>query len=371
MDPISLGASALAAIAAAFAIRRHLSSLSIIPEELQSLSDECSRLEVTIRVIDAIERELKYKGLASSSKLDHSAIVPILNVAWVDAQRRLSDLQTFIKHMSEKAQENDKGDRWQWIRKKNNIDRLRTELRSIRYDLTGRCSNASPELFDLDPFMVQQTGKDAIESTPQQEAKFSLHCAKIQDRKRAKLQDSIASHEIRSQLYEGYQQAEWISAYRQRPRVQAIQAPNDPESETYLKAQDPSLSSPRLLHFSGFGQRLPPSLASTPWLRRTGSSIRTCYVLVGLGMISIAGSLAFALWRSINNSDIQGGFSVAQYVLAVGALIIGCVLVIHSRNCTCWSSSSSTGGNGTPSEDRPVELQQPGQSESLARPPAE
>ena len=360
MELISLGAFA---IVTAYGIRRNLSSLSILPEELQSLSDECSRLEVVIGAIDAIEIELEYEGLASSSKLDHSAIVPVLDVAWVDTQRRLSDLQSFIKYMSKKAQENDKGDHWQWIRKKNNIDRLRAELRSIRYDLTVRCSNASPDFFDLDLFMVQHTGKDAIESTPKQKAKFSLHCAK--------LQDCIASHEIRSQLYEGYQQSEWISAYRQRPRVQAIQAPNYPESETCLKAQDPSLSSPRLLPLACFEQPLPPSLASTPWLRRTGSSIRTCYILVGLGMISIAGSLALALWRSINNSDIQGGFSIAQYVLAVGALIMGCVLVLHSRNCACWSSPSSTGGNGTPSEDRLVELQQLGQSESLARHTAE
>ena len=365
-----LGASALA-IASAYAIRRNLKSLHIIPEELQSLLVECSRLEVAIEDIDAIQTALKYEGLASNSRLDHSAIVPILNIAWVDAQKRLGDLHSFIEYMSKKAQENDKGDHWQWIRKKNNIDRLRAELRSIRYDLTVRCSNATPELFDLDLSMVQYTGKDANESKPQQKAKLILHCAKIQDRKCAKLQDCIVSDAIGSQLYEGYQQAEWISAYRQRPRVQAIQASNHSESETCLKAQDSSLSSTRLLQLSCFGQRLPPSLASTPWLRRTGSSIRTCYVLVALGMVSIAGSLALALWRSINNSDIQGGFSIAQYVLAVAALIIGCVLVLHSRNCTCWSSSPSTGGNGTSSEDRPVELQQLGQSESLARHTAE
>ncbi len=349
MEALSLGACGLAA-AAAYAIHQNLKCLSIIPREFRSLSDECSKLERTIRGIELIGEELEHQWLASNSRLDTSAIVPIVEGALADSHTRLSDLQSFINYMLEKAQKSNEGDHWQWIRKKNNIDRLRAELRSIRYDLTVHCNTASPEYFNNELFMVQHTGEEAIQSTLQRGATFSLNCANNDDR--------LASHEIWSQLYQEYQQAEWMSAYRQRPRVQAIQAPNRSESETCPIAQDPSSSSPGLLHCSCTGRRLLGSLAITLWLRRMCSSIRTCYVLVALGIFSIAGSLALALWRTINHSDIQGGFSLAQYILAVGAFIIGCVLVLHSRTCSCWSSSSSTGGNGLPPEGRPIELQQ-------------
>ena len=301
MDPISIvsiGVSTLGAIAAAYAIHQNLESLSILPEELRSLSDECSRLEETLRAIRTIQLELVQQGRASSSKVDRSAIVPIVNGALADAQKRLSDLQSFINYMSKKVQENDKGDHWQWIKKKNSIDKLQANLQSIRYDLTVRCSNASPEYFDKELFRVQQKGKETF------------------------------------------------------------QAPNQSEPEPWPRAWESSSFWPELLHCSCIGRRLPSSIAIKRWFRRTCSRIRTCYLLVALGMISIAGSLALALWRTINNGDIQGGFSIAQYVLAVGALIIGCVLVLHSRTCSCWSSSSSKGGNGTLLDGHPIELPQ-------------
>ena len=299
MEIIAAAASTLGAISAAYAIHQTLKSLTILPEELRSLSDECTRLEETLRAIDIIQLELVQQEGASSSNVDCWAIVPIVGSASADAQERLSDLQSFINYMSKKVQENDKGDHWQWIMEKNNIDKLRANLQSIRYDLTVRCSNASPEYFDKELF-------------------------------------------------------------RQRPQVQAIQAPIHSESESCPIARESSSFWPELLHCSWIGRRLPSSLAIPLWLGRTCNSIRTCYILVTLGIFSIAGSLALALWRTINNSDIQGGFSIAQYVLAVGALIIGCVLVIHSRNCSCWSSSLCTGGNGPAPEDIPIELQQPG-----------
>lgn len=354
--PVSFCTSVASGIAAAYAIHQNLKCLSIIPRELRSLSDECSRLEKTLKGIYAIRKELEHLGLVSKSRLDPPVLVRNLHRALVDAHTRLSDLQSFIKYMSEKAQENTKGDHWHWIRKKNNIDRLRAELRSIRYDLTVCCSNASPEQFYKDIFMEQHTGKEAIQFRPQLGATFSLHCAKTDDR--------FASHEVWSQLYQEYQHAEWMSAYRQRPQVQEIQIPDHSEFTiepgTCPTTQEPSSTWHGLLYCSCIRRRLPSSLASTLRLGRICSSIRTCYVLVALGIFSIAGSLALALWRTINHNDIQGGFSSAQYILAVGALIIGCVLVLHSRVCSCWYSTSSTDGNGTLSQGRLIELQQPG-----------
>ena len=341
---MSFGISVACGVVAAYAIRQNLKSLSKITGELTCLSDECSRLEKTLEAIAALQTNLDPDFWHSKWEEGSGSI---LNDGLVDAQKRLHDLQDFIDHMSKKAQEGNKGDHWQWIRKKNNIDRLRAELRSIRHDLTVCCSNANHLS------MIKYTGKDAIQFTQQVGATSSLHSTKTDDR--------CASPEIWNKLYQEYQHAEWMSAYSQRPQVQASQAPDNPESERCSVVQKPSSSWPRLV---------PSSLATTLLLGRICSSIRTCYILVALGMFSIAGSLALALWRTINNSDIQGGFSIAQYVLAVGALIIGCVLVLHSKTCSCWSSPSSTSGDGTPPEGRLIELQQSGYSKSSTCPTA-
>ena len=358
IDPFSFGASAVYGAAAAYTIHQNRRHLSIITEELQRLLNECSRLETHLTIIACIEQEQHHQGLASSSRLDRSAIVPI-DDALRDAGAKLNKIRCFISCISGRAQRSNRGDHWEWIRKRDNIDRLRAELRSIREDLVVRCRNASPRNSNDEPFVTKidqresEVFEQAIQPTQQQSAPFNFHRAKIEDR--------LASHEIWSQLYQEYQQAELMSPYRQRPQVQAIQAPNHSESETCPIVQDPSSVWLGVLPCSCIGRRLPSFLAITLELVSICSSIRTCYILVALGMISIAGSLALALWRTINNSDIQGGFSIAQYFLAVGALIIGCVLVIHSRTCSCWSSSSCTGGNGTLLlEGYQIELQQPG-----------
>lgn len=70
--------------------------------------------------------------------------------------------------------------------------------------------------------------------------------------------------------------------------------------------------------------------------RRFLKSIKTCHSLIFLGFLTILGSLIPALWRSVAHNDIQGGFSLAQYILGVGVFIIGCMVAIHSRTCTCW-----------------------------------
>ena len=73
--------------------------------------------------------------------------------------------------------------------------------------------------------------------------------------------------------------------------------------------------------------------------RKTWRNIRTCYILIFLGLLTIIGSLLPALWRSIYSNDVSGGFNLAQYTLGVGVFVIGCVVAIHSKKCTCWSSS--------------------------------
>jgi len=69
---------------------------------------------------------------------------------------------------------------------------------------------------------------------------------------------------------------------------------------------------------------------------------KPCHILILLGFLTIIGSLVPALWRSVDQNDISGGFAMAQYTLGVGAFTVGCIVAIHSRTCTCWSPSGST-----------------------------
>ena len=83
--------------------------------------------------------------------------------------------------------------------------------------------------------------------------------------------------------------------------------------------------------------RAPRSTSS----RNRWIGIRPCYLLIGLGILVIAGSLAPALWRSADQGDLSGGFALGQYILGIGVLIIGSMVVIHTtgtRGCTCWLS---------------------------------
>lgn len=73
------------------------------------------------------------------------------------------------------------------------------------------------------------------------------------------------------------------------------------------------------------------SLAPT-WLKK----IRLCYILIILGLVTVIGSLAPALWQSSSNHDLSGGFALAQYVLGVGIFVVGSITAIHSKTCTCW-----------------------------------
>jgi hypothetical protein len=66
------------------------------------------------------------------------------------------------------------------------------------------------------------------------------------------------------------------------------------------------------------------------------SCIRPCHVLIAMGFFTIVGSLAPAIWRSTNQNDISGGFSLGQYILGAGVFVIGSIVVIHSKTCVCW-----------------------------------
>ena len=77
--------------------------------------------------------------------------------------------------------------------------------------------------------------------------------------------------------------------------------------------------------------------------RRFLKLVRTCHTLIFLGVLTIIGSLGAALWRSVAYDDIQGGFSLAQYILGVGVFVIGCIVAIHAGHVLAGSSNTIVG----------------------------
>ena len=103
-----------------------------------------------------------------------------------------------------------------------------------------------------------------------------------------------------------------------------------------LTPQHPGLPSSEFPRwpYSGQDKGLQRSLTSKS--RGFSTPFKTCYILIFLGVFTVLGSLIPALWRSIAHNDIQGGFSLAQYILGVGVFVIGCMVAIHSKTCSCW-----------------------------------
>ena len=64
--------------------------------------------------------------------------------------------------------------------------------------------------------------------------------------------------------------------------------------------------------------------------------VKPCHLIILCGLLTIGGSVAPGVWRSAYRQDISGGFALAQYILGVGVFIVGSMIVIHSRTCTCW-----------------------------------
>ncbi|KAF6236463.1 hypothetical protein HO173_005244 [Letharia columbiana] len=120
MDPVSA--------VAGFAATAHLCFTFIeafrdLPNEVSCLETEISELE---RAIHLVQASLFNASMLPSSRED---------VTRRPLMKDLSRVDRFLQHNLPKAGEHIGGDHWQWIRKKGNIERLRRQLTSIKYDI--------------------------------------------------------------------------------------------------------------------------------------------------------------------------------------------------------------------------------------------
>ena len=259
---------------------------------------------------------------------------------------------------------------WLWIRHKNRLARMKNEVKALKHELIARISSANllPDL--LLGIESQRLGSQYCLPEGGLEVQYQvlrhivnaevLLCAErisASDQTRPprllaeneatfvasiqRAEEAAALPTIWNTLYEGARRAYLTSKARLGSPTRSRQPVQ--QQIAYVETVDPGdmidtgsgypnngLAFPSYIQKSCF--RRPPC-----WIKI--QQIRPCYLLIFLAILTIVGSLVPALWRSTKRDDIQGGFSLAQYILGVGVFIIGCAVAIHSRSCSCWMST--------------------------------
>ncbi|KAI0438893.1 hypothetical protein F4803DRAFT_533357 [Xylaria telfairii] len=63
---------------------------------------------------------------------------------------------------------------------------------------------------------------------------------------------------------------------------------------------------------------------------------RVCYYLIATVVFGVLASFGLALWWAQSQGDVSAGFTIGGYVIAVDALIVAVVSVVHKPGCRCW-----------------------------------
>ncbi|KAI0433235.1 hypothetical protein F5Y09DRAFT_299413 [Xylaria sp. FL1042] len=65
---------------------------------------------------------------------------------------------------------------------------------------------------------------------------------------------------------------------------------------------------------------------------------RVCYYLIATAVLGVVMSFTIAVWWALSQGDAAAGFTIGGYVIAVDALIVGIVGVVHKPGCRCWKA---------------------------------
>ncbi|KAI8955914.1 hypothetical protein F4801DRAFT_181975 [Xylaria longipes] len=65
---------------------------------------------------------------------------------------------------------------------------------------------------------------------------------------------------------------------------------------------------------------------------------RVCYYLIATVVFGVLASFGLALWWTQSQGDASAGFTIGGYVIAVDALIVAIVGVVHRPGCRCWKA---------------------------------
>ncbi|KAI0549518.1 hypothetical protein F4679DRAFT_264161 [Xylaria curta] len=65
---------------------------------------------------------------------------------------------------------------------------------------------------------------------------------------------------------------------------------------------------------------------------------RVCYYLIATVFFGVLASFGLALWWAQSRRDVSAGFTIGGYVIAVDALVVAVVGVVHRPGCRCWKA---------------------------------
>ncbi|KAK0511488.1 hypothetical protein JMJ35_006061 [Cladonia borealis] len=177
-DPLSLTASIIAVVGAADEVTKGLRRLKAAkgaPKGLQDLLEDVEQLEMVLNCV-------KSTVLGSGS--------PPIELATLtgEAGSKLLELRSLIEYTLTKAGASDKVDRWQWLRKVNEVERLRNQLGTIRLNLLALTCSANFGVLQRVSIVTQdlsseqqQLNAQITSVLPRQEALLSHLCQRIEE----------------------------------------------------------------------------------------------------------------------------------------------------------------------------------------------
>ena len=130
MEPLSVTASVVAVLGAA---RRLLKGLGLLkaaegaPASLDDLLLHLSGIEEVLQATQDVPTE-------------PSTVSPGLSRVLGRTKAKFVEMESLIQYTLTEAGESSKVDRWQWLRKRDEIEKLRRQLDALRNDLTALIS---------------------------------------------------------------------------------------------------------------------------------------------------------------------------------------------------------------------------------------
>ena len=132
-DPLSVTASIIAVIGAADAVAKGLRRLKAAKDAPKGLQD---------LILDVAQIEMVLNGVKSVVLNSGSPLIELATLI-EESGSKLLELRSLIEYTLTKAGVSDKVDRWQWLRKGNEVERLRNQLGTIRLNLVTLTSSAN------------------------------------------------------------------------------------------------------------------------------------------------------------------------------------------------------------------------------------
>ncbi|KAI1179508.1 hypothetical protein F4777DRAFT_532842 [Nemania sp. FL0916] len=65
---------------------------------------------------------------------------------------------------------------------------------------------------------------------------------------------------------------------------------------------------------------------------------RVCYYLIASVFLGVVASFGISLWWAQSRADVSAGFTAGGYIIAVNALLVAVVGMVHRPTCRCWAA---------------------------------